>query len=75
MKISAQNLSIKGVAFSRVREVSNAIGYSVHALSETTIDGQKTPFDIGKGKGMRCLEHLNVAKQANDEKRGKLANA
>ena len=24
---------------------------------------------------MRCLEHLNVAKQANDEKRGKLANA
>ncbi len=72
MRISAQNLPIKGIAFSRVREALNAIGYYVYALSETTIDAQKTPFYIGKGKGTRCLEHLDVAKQANDEKREKI---
>jgi len=50
MTISAQNLSIKGVAFSRVREASNAIGDSVHALSETTMDGQKHRLILGKVK-------------------------
>ena len=50
MTISAQNLSIKGVAFSRVREASNAIGDSMHALSEITMDGQKHRLILGKVK-------------------------
>ena len=72
MKVNIKNFSIEGGMISGAREALNAIGFYVYALSEVGSDGRPKPFYIGKGKGIRCLEHLDLAKQANDEKREKI---